>query len=270
VIPADFDYLRARSVEHAIELLTEHGEDAKLLAGGHSLVPLLRLRMARPAVLVDIRSLPELRGVRADGGMLRLGAGTPHRDPLVARMAPLLAAAAATIGDPQVRSRGTVGGSIAHADPAADLPAVLLALDATVTARGPRGERQIPVAGFFEGIWQSALAADEVLTEISVPAHGDRPVSFQKFRQRSQDWAIVGVAAVGGDEPALALVNMGQTPVRAAAVEQALATGASADEAARLADEGTEPPTDVRGDATYRRHLARTLARRALAELGLS
>jgi carbon-monoxide dehydrogenase medium subunit len=261
-------------VEHAIGLMTEHGEEAKLLSGGHSLLPLLKLRMARPSVVIDIRSLPELRGVRAEGDVLRLGAGTPHRvlerDPLVARMAPLLAMAAATIGDPQVRSRGTIGGSIAHADSAADLPAVLLALDATVTARGPNGERQLPIGEFFVGIWQTALDADEVIVEISVPSHAGRPASFQKFRQRSQDWAIVGVAAVGGDEPAVALVNMGQTPVRAAATERALAAGAAVEEAARLADDGTEPPSDLRGDAVYRRHLARTLTRRALADLGLS
>lgn len=274
MIPAEFDYLRALSVEHAVGLMTEHGEEAKLLSGGHSLLPLLKLRMARPSVVIDIRSLPELRGVRADGDVLRLGAGTPHRvlerDPLVARMAPLLAMAAATIGDPQVRGRGTIGGSIAHADSAADLPAVLLALDATVTARGPKGERHLPIGEFFLGIWQTALEADEVIVEISVPSHAGRPASFQKFRQRSQDWAIVGVAAVGGDEPAVALVNMGQTPVRAAATERALAAGASVEEAARLADDGTEPPSDLRGDAVDPRHLARTLTRRALADLGLS
>jgi aerobic carbon-monoxide dehydrogenase medium subunit len=274
MIPGEFDYLRALSVDHAIRLITEHGEEAKLISGGHSLLPLLKLRMARPSVVIDIRSLPELRGVRAEGDVLRLGAGTPHRvlerDPLVARMAPLLAMAAATIGDPQVRSRGTVGGSIAHADPAADLPAVLLALDATVTARGPNGERRIPISEFFVGTWQTALEPGEVIVEISVPSHAGRPASFQKFRQRSQDWAIVGVAAVGGDEPAVALVNMGQTPVRAAATERALAAGTSGQEAARLADDRTEPPSDVRADAVYRRHLVRTLTRRALAELGLS
>lgn len=274
MIPGEFDYLRALSVEHAIRLISEHGEEAKLMSGGHSLLPLLKLRMARPSVVIDIRSLPELRGVRAEGGVLRLGAGTPHRvlerDPVVARMAPLLAMAAATIGDPQVRSRGTVGGSIAHADSAADLPAVLLALNATVTARGPNGERHMPISEFFLGIWQTALEADEVIVEISVPSHEGRPASFRKFRQRSQDWAIVGVAAVGGDEPAVALVNMGQTPVRAAATERALVAGAAVEEAARLADDGTEPPSDLRGDAVYRRHLARTLTRRALVDLGLS
>jgi aerobic carbon-monoxide dehydrogenase medium subunit len=274
LIPGKFDYLRAVSVEHALQLLVDHGEDAKLMAGGHSLLPLLKFRMARPEVVIDIRSLPELRGVAADGDVLRLGAATTHRvlerDPLVAQMAPLLAQAAATIGDPQVRSRGTIGGSIAHADPAADLPAVLLALDATVTVRGLDGHRRIPISGFFAGIWQTTLAADEVIVEISVPGVAGRPVSFQKFRQRSQDWAIVGVAAVGGDEPAVALVNMGQTPVRAAATEQALAAGATVAEAARLADEGTVPSSDVRGDAAYRRQLARTLTRRALTELGLT
>jgi carbon-monoxide dehydrogenase medium subunit len=274
LIPGEFDYLRAVSVEHALQLLVDHGEDAKLMAGGHSLLPLLKFRMARPEVVIDIRSLPELRGVAAEGEVLRLGAATTHRllerDPLVARMAPLLALAARTIGDPQVRSRGTIGGSIAHADPAADLPAVLLALDATVTVRGPDGHRRIRISEFFVGIWQTTLAADEVIVEISVPAAAGRPISFQKFRQRSQDWAIVGVAAVGGDEPAVTLVNMGQTPVRAIATERALAAGATVAEAARLADEGTIPSSDVRGDAAYRRQLARTLTRRALTDLGLS
>ncbi|HEX3956537.1 MAG TPA: xanthine dehydrogenase family protein subunit M [Trebonia sp.] len=274
MIPGEFDYLRAVSVEHALQLLVDHGEDAKLMAGGHSLLPLLKFRMARPEVVIDIRSLPELRGVAAEGEVLRLGAATTHRllerDPLVARMAPLLALAARTIGDPQVRSRGTIGGSIAHADPAADLPAVLLALDATVTVRGPDGHRRIRISEFFVGIWQTTLAADEVIVEISVPAAAGRPISFQKFRQRSQDWAIVGVAAVGGDEPAVTLVNMGQTPVRAIATERALAAGATVAEAARLADEGTIPSSDVRGDAAYRRQLARTLTRRALTDLGLS
>lgn len=274
MIPGEFDYLRAVSVEHALQLLADHGEDAKLMAGGHSLVPLLKFRMARPAVVIDIRSLPELHGVAAEGDVLRLGAATTHRvlerDPLVARMAPLLALAARTIGDPQVRSRGTIGGSIAHADPAADLPAVLLALDATVTARGPAGHRRIPISEFFDGIWQTTLAADEVIVDICMRSTAGRPASFQKFRQRSQDWAIVGVAAVGGDERAVALVNMGQTPVRAAATERALAAGATVAEAARLADEGTMPSSDVRGDEAYRRQLARTLTRRALTDLELS
>jgi aerobic carbon-monoxide dehydrogenase medium subunit len=271
VIPADFEYLRATSVDHALQLLADHGDEAKLLCGGHSLLPLMKLRLARPSALIDIRTLPELNGIRADGDMLVLGAATRHRqlelDPIVARMAPLLAKAAATIGDPQVRSRGTIGGSIVHADPAADLPATLLALEAVVTVRGPDGRREIPIAEFFLDFWQTAVQPNEVLTEIAITNSQGRPTSFQKFTQRAQDWAIVGVAAIGGDLPRIALVNMALTPVRALAVEKALSGGADIVEAARHADEGTSPSSDLRADAAYRRHLARTLTHRALAEI---
>lgn len=270
MIPAEFDYLRAASVEHAIQLLTDNGDEAKLLSGGQSLLPLMKLRLARPVVVIDIRTLPELQGVSVDGEVLRIGAATRHRrlqsDPLIARTAPLLAKAAVTIGDPQVRSRGTIGGSLVHADPAADLPATLLALDATLTVRGPNGERHIHVSDFFVDFWQTALQVDEVLIEIAVPTFEGRPASFQKFSQRAQDWAIVGVAAVGGDVPQIALVNMGLVPLRATGVERALADGADLDEAARLADEGTSPTSDLRADSAYRRHLSRVLVRRALAE----
>ena len=181
MIPAEFDFLGATSVEHAIQLLTDHGDEAKLLAGGQSLLPLMKLRLARPVVVIDIRTLPELQGVRDDGGVLRIGSATRHRqlesDPTIARMAPLLAKAAVTIGDPQVRSRGTIGGSIVHADPAADLPATLLALDATVTVRGPNGHRDIHVSDFFVDFWQTALRPDEVLTEIAIPTCEGRPAS---------------------------------------------------------------------------------------------
>lgn len=273
MIPAEFDYLRPTSVEHAIQLLTDNGDDAKLLSGGHSLLPLMKLRLARPSVVIDIRTLPELQGISEDGDVLRIGAGTRHRqletDPVIARMAPLLAQAAHTIGDPQVRSRGTVGGTIVHADPAADLPATLLALDATVTVRGPDGQRDIHISDFFIDFWQTAVQSNEVVTQVAIPTCQGRPTSFQKFNQRAQDWAIVGVAAVGGDQPRIGLVNMGLVPLRASGVEQALVDGASADEAAQLADEGTSPSSDLRASAAYRRHLARVLMHRALTDLAV-
>ncbi|WP_167005844.1 xanthine dehydrogenase family protein subunit M [Mumia sp. ZJ430] len=271
MIPSPFSYRRASSVDHALDLLVEHGDEAKLLCGGHSLLPLMKLRLANPTTLVDIRTLSELRGIRADGDRLLIGAATRHRelenDPDVARMAPLLAKAAATIGDPQVRARGTIGGSVVHADPAADLAAALLALDATVTLRGPRGTREVAISDFFVDFWQTAIEPDEVLTMITVPSSVDLPVSFVKFHQRAQDWAIVGVAAVGGTSPRVALVNMAATPVRARAVEEALTNGAGIADAAALADVGTAPSKDLRADATYRRHLARVMTARALAEV---
>ncbi|HVB42843.1 MAG TPA: xanthine dehydrogenase family protein subunit M [Streptosporangiaceae bacterium] len=263
MIPSQFDYLRAGSVEQALGLLTEHGDEAKLLAGGHSLLPLMKLRLAQPAVLVDIRRLPELTALTESGGVLRIGAGVRYRDlehsDLVRRTAPLLATAAATIGDPQVRARGTVGGSLAHADPAADLPAVMLALDATVVVRGPGGTREIAIKDFFVDLWQTALEPDEIVTEVRVPSTEGRPHAYVKFRQRSQDWAIVGVGVVGGADPRVALVNMAMTPVRATGVEVALADGASAAEAAAQAAEGTSPVSDLNADADYRRHLSRAL-----------
>lgn len=268
MIPGRFDYLRARSVDEALHLLASHDEDAKLLAGGHSLLPLMKLRLARPSALIDIRGLPELTGLVESDGVLRIGAGVRHRDlehsELVRRVAPLLATAAATVGDRQVRSRGTIGGSIVHADPAADLPAVMLTLDATIIARGATGEREIASADFFVDFWQTALRPDEVVTEIRVPVTGGLPHNYVKFRRRSQDWAVVGVAVVGGDTPRVTLVNMAQTPVRARGVEAALAVGASPAEAASHADEGTAPTSDLHADPEYRRHLSRVLVRRAL------
>lgn len=271
MIPSQFDYLRAGSVAEALDLLAEHGDDAKLLAGGHSLLPLMKLRLAQPSVLIDIRALPELTHLELDGSVLRIGAGLRHRDieksPLVRRVAPLLAEAASTIGDPQVRSRGTIGGSIAHADPAADLPAVLVALDATVIVRGPQGDRAVAIDSFFVDFWETAITADEVLVEIRIPSAEGRAWNFQKFRQRSQEWAIVGVAALGGPQPRIALVNMGMTPLRARGVEQAMAEGAGAEAAAARADEGTTPSSDLRADADYRRHLSRVLMRRAVTAI---
>jgi carbon-monoxide dehydrogenase medium subunit len=267
MIPATFTYQRAGSVDEALDLITEHGDEAKFLAGGHSLVPLMKLRLAVPEVLVDIGRLGELRYIRDDGSHIAVGALTSHHElaqsSLLAAELPLLAHAAGRVGDPQVRHRGTIGGSLAHADPAADLPAVLLALDAVLVTRGPSGSRAIPAGEFFRGLFESVLEPDELLTEIRIPRPPQAGWSFQKFTKRAIDWAIVGVAVQGGR---VALVNMGQQPLRAGAVEQALAAGVPPAEAATHAAEGTSPPTDLNGDPAYRAHLARVLTARALTE----
>jgi carbon-monoxide dehydrogenase medium subunit len=268
VIPAAFEYRRAGSVDEAVELLG--GEpDAKLLAGGHSLIPLLRLRFARPSLLVDVGRLGELRYVREDGGRIAIGALTRYADlvgnPLLAERCAPLERAASLVGDPQVRHRGTIGGAVAHGDPASDVPPVLLALDAELVVRGPGGERTVPAEAFFTGMFETALEPQEVLTEIRVPpATG----AYLKFVRRAQDWATVGVAAtrVNGSVH-IGLTSMGATPLRARAVEEALANGASAAEAAEHAAEGTSPPSDVSGSAEYRAHLARVLVRRAIESL---
>jgi aerobic carbon-monoxide dehydrogenase medium subunit len=271
VIPAKFDYARAESVDDAIALLVEHGDDAKLLAGGHSLLPLMKLRLATPSVLVDVGRLRDLAYVRDAGDHVAIGGLTRHHElehnDVLREHVPLLAVAAGHVGDPQVRHRGTLGGTLAHADPASDLPACVLALRGTIVARGRAGERTIAADDFFEGFLESALAPDEVTTEVRVPKATGAGFGFQKFNRRAQDWAIVGVAAVGGDTPGVALVNMGSTPLRAAAVEARLADGAEAERAAEVADEGTEPPIDLNANEEYRRHLARVLVRRALADV---
>ncbi|HZD65550.1 MAG TPA: xanthine dehydrogenase family protein subunit M [Acidimicrobiales bacterium] len=271
MIPAAFDYARAGSAEEALALLAEHGDDAKLLAGGHSLLPLMKLRLATPALLVDVGRLADLSYVRDEGDQVAIGALTRHRDLVVSevlrREVPILAHVAGLVGDPQVRHRGTIGGSLVHGDSASDLPAVVLALSGTLVARGPRGERTIPATDFFRGFLETALEPDELLTEIRVPkAPGGW--SYQKFNRRAQDWAIVGVAAVADGPGAVALVNMGPTPLRAQAVEAALAGGASAAEAASHAAEGLDPPGDLNASPEYRRHLATVLVRRALEEAG--
>jgi carbon-monoxide dehydrogenase medium subunit len=269
VIPAAFEYERAGSVEHAVELLAAN-EDAKLLAGGHSLIPMMRLRLARPAVLVDIGRLDDLRYVREDRGRIAIGALTRHaelaRDPVLVERCALVARAAEEIGDPQVRHRGTIGGSVAHGDPASDLGTILLALDADLVARGPGGERTIPAAGFFSGPFETALERDEVLTEIRVPSV--ERGTYLKHVRRAQDWATVGVAAaeVGG-RVHVGLASMGPTPLRARAVEEALANGDPPAAAASRAAEGTEPPSDVSGSGEYRAHLAQVLVRQALERL---
>jgi carbon-monoxide dehydrogenase medium subunit len=251
-------------------MLSDLGDDAKLLAGGHSLIPLMKLRLASPGTLIDIGRLRELSYVRADGDRVRIGALTRHYDvqtnDVLAREVPILAYATSKVGDPQVRHRGTIGGSLAHGDPASDLPAVCLALDAVLSVVGPGGERQIAAADFFQGFLETALGPDEILTEISVPKVAGAGWSFQKFNRRAQDWAIVGVAAVRNGHAGVALVNMGATPVRATAVEEALAAGAAPAEAATHASDGLDPPRDLNASPEYRRHLAEVLVRRALEE----
>ncbi len=275
MIPAPFEYRRAGSVEEALGLLEEGGEDAKLLAGGHSLLPLMKLRLAAPSVLVDIGRLRDLSYVRDGGEMIAIGALTRHREvetnPIVAEHAPLLAHVAGQVGDPQVRHRGTIGGSIAHGDPASDLPAAALALGATFEVVGQGGAaRSIPAAEFFQGFLETSLQPGEILTEIAVPKTTGAGWSFQKFNRRAQDWAIVGVAAVRNGSTGIGLVNMGSTPLRATAVEAALAGGASLEEAASHAAEGLDPPADLNASPEYRAHLARVLVRRALEEASAS
>ncbi|HKI91861.1 MAG TPA: xanthine dehydrogenase family protein subunit M [Gaiellaceae bacterium] len=274
MIPAAFDYEIAESLEHAVSLLGDR-EDAKLLAGGHSLLPLLRLRAVRPSLLVDVGRLEDLSYVRDAGDTIAIGALTRHHDvataPLLQEHNPLVSTAAGLIGDPQVRHRGTIGGSLAHGDPASDLPAVLLALDGEVDVTGPGGVRTVAAADFFTGVFQTAAGPQEIVAEVRVPKlTGDHMWSFTKFHRRAQDWATVGVAAVarrasgGVADAAIALVNMGATPLRASAAEAAWNAGAADPGAA--ADEGTEPGSDTNASAGYRRHLARVLVRRAIAE----
>ena len=269
MIPAAFSYERAESVEEAIELLGRD-EDAKVLAGGHSLLPAMKLRISRPTVLVDIGRLDDLRYVREDGDRIAIGALTRHaalvRDPVLAARCALVPRTVELIGDPQVRHRGTIGGSVAHADPASDLGAVVLALDAELVARGPDGERTIPAAEFFTGPFTNALAPQELLTEIRVPGV-DRGV-YLKHQRSSRDWATVGVAAADVDgRVQVGLASMGPTSLRASVVEEALVNGASAADAAARAAEGTDPPSDVSASSEYRAHLARVLVRRALEQL---
>ncbi len=280
MIPAQFEYHRASSLDDAVQALADGGDDVKVIAGGQSLLPLLRLRLAYPDLLVDVGGLSELRGVRDTGAALVVGALTTHyeviRDALVREHCGLLAQATATVADPAVRHRGTIGGSLAHGDPAGDLPAVIAALDGTMLVTGPGGEREIAAADFFVDYLTTALSPGEVLTGIRIPklapGWGYR---YEKFQLSAQDWAVVGVAALtrrnNGHvaEARIGLTNMGTVPVRARAAEAA-AAGAEASRAAlaaaaQHADEGTEPPEDLRAAADYRRHLARVLTGRALA-----
>jgi carbon-monoxide dehydrogenase medium subunit len=266
MIPAPFEYLRAHDVAHALDLLREHGDEAKLLAGGHSLLPMMKLRLARPTVLIDIAELADLDYVRVDGDTLAVGALATHarvgEAELVRAEAPLIAHSASLIGDPQVRHRGTIGGSLAHADPAADLPMAVLAAGATLVLEGPAGRREVDADDFFTGFFTTALEPDEILVEIRLPRLAGEPWGYEKFVRRSNDWAIVGVATVAGR---VALANMGSAPLRAAETERALAAGAGIDAAAELAAENTDPVSDLHADPAYRRHLARVLVARALS-----
>ena len=268
MIPASFDYEVAGSADQAIELLAS-AESPKLLAGGQSLLPLMKLRLARPATLIDIGGVAGLDGITDAGDHLAIGALTRHhvleQDPLVLEHCPLLAQAASQVGDRQVRHRGTIGGSLAHADAAGDLPAIALTLDAELVARSAGGERVIPAAEFFRGFWTTALEPGELLTEVRVRKHGGAGYAYLKFRRRALDWATVGVAAIVQDGDArVGLVNMGQQPIRATAVEEAFDGDAAT--AAAHADEGTHPASDTFASADFRRHLARVLTRRALEE----
>jgi carbon-monoxide dehydrogenase medium subunit len=278
MIPLAFDYEVAESVDHAIELLGQHGDEAKLLAGGHSLLPIMKLRLAAPTVLVDLGRVGDLNYVRDEGDHLAIGAMTRHcdmeRDATIKEHCDLISYTASLVGDPQVRHRGTIGGSVSHGDAASDLPSALLALDATFVIKGPGGERTVAAGDFFEDYLQTTLAPDEVLTEIRVPKLGGAGWSYKKFNRRAQDWAVVGVAAVversNGTigSARIGLTNMGSTPLRATAAENALsgADPSSVAEATSSADEGTSPSSDIAASAEYRRHLARVLSKRAVEE----
>lgn len=277
--PVPFEYEVAESVDHAIELLEENGEDAKILAGGHSLIPLLRLRLAAPTVLIDVGRIDGLNYVRDQGDHLAIGALTRHRqllhDELVQQHCGILGYTAGLLGDPSVQHRGTIGGALSHGDPSGDMPSVIRALDAEIVVQGPDGGRTVSAEDFFVDYLYTALDPLEVVTEVRVPKLGENVGwSYKKFSRRSQDWAIVGVAAVvekddGGISSArIGLTSMGSTPIRASAVEEAL-SGAGADavaEAANAADEGTSPASDDAASAEFRRHLARVWTRRAVEE----
>ena len=278
MIPAPFDYHAPTTVEEAVRLLGSSGDDVKVLAGGQSLLPVLKLRLAAPEVVVDLGRIPSLVGVREEGDRLVIGAMTPHADmeddPMVAQHAALLARASQTVADPQVRHRGTFGGALVHADPAGDMPAPALAMDAEFVIAGPGGVRTVAAADFFVDLFTTAVGEDEILTEVRVPKLTGWGAHYEKFTRVAQQWSIVAVAATvrteGGAiaEARVALTNMGAVPIRAHSVERAL-VGVAVEEGAIGAamagiTEGTAPPTDTNGDGAYRSHLAGVLARRAV------
>jgi aerobic carbon-monoxide dehydrogenase medium subunit len=274
MIPAEFDYVAPASLDEAISALADGGEDAKLLAGGHSLLPLMKLRLAAPSLLVDLRRVPDLAGVQRNGGV-RIGAMTTHTAVAGAGLG-LVSVAAATIADQQVRNRGTIGGSLAHGDPVSDLPAVVLAAEGTIVARGPGGEREIAAGDFFRDYLETALASDEVVTEVRLPDSNGWSFGYQKFNRRQEDWAMVAVCALVRVQDGtvadarIGLTNMGGTPLRASAAEDALRgqpfEAAAIAAAAEQAPDGTSPPADLNASADYKRHLARVLCRRALEQ----
>jgi carbon-monoxide dehydrogenase medium subunit len=276
VIPAAFDYVAPQSLDEALQALREGGEDAKILAGGHSLIPLMKLRLAAPTLLVDLRRVPGLTGVSRDNGTLRLGAMVRHHAVASGGFG-LPSAAAATIADQQVRNAGTIGGTLAHGDPASDMPAILLAHEGSVVVRGAGGEREIAAADLFEDYLTTAITDGEVLTEVRIPTLEGYGYGYHKFNRRQEDWAMVAVAALvrkGADGSAedvrIGLTHMGSTPLRATAAEAALReqplTAENIAAAAEQASEGTEPPADLNASADYKRHLARVLTRRALED----
>jgi carbon-monoxide dehydrogenase medium subunit len=273
MIPAQFDYVAPESLDAALAALRDGGEDAKLLAGGHSLLPLMKLRLAAPTLLVDLRRVPGLSGIQRDNGTVRIGAMTRHVDVANAGLG-LASKAAGTIADPQVRNRGTLGGSLAHGDPASDMPAILLAAGGSVTVRGESGQREVAAADLFQDYLTTAVAQGEVLTEVHLPLLDGYGFGYEKFNRRQEDWAMVAVSALvkqeGGvvSDVRVGLTHMATTPLRATAVEDALRgqelTAESIAAAAEQAAEGTDPPTDLNATQDYKRHLARVLCRRAL------
>ncbi|HEY6889083.1 MAG TPA: xanthine dehydrogenase family protein subunit M [Solirubrobacter sp.] len=274
MIPAEFDYVAPGTLDEALAALKDGGEDAKLLAGGHSLIPLMKLRLAAPALLVDLRRVEELRGVNRSGGVLTFGSMVRHHAVATGGFG-LPSAAAATIADQQVRNMGTIGGTLAHGDPASDLPAILLAHEGSVILRGPDGEREVAAADFFEDYLTTVVAEDEILTEVRLPALEGYGYGYEKFNRRQEDWAMVAVSALvkkGGDgscaDVRVGLTHMGSTPLRATAVEEALRgqplTADTIAAAAENAADGTEPPSDLNASQDYKRHLARVLTKRAL------
>jgi carbon-monoxide dehydrogenase medium subunit len=275
MIPLEFEYQAPATLEEAISLLAGGDEDVKVLAGGHSLIPLMKLRLAAPSLLVDIRKVPGLKGISSSNGSTRIGALTTHAEVEAGGLG-LVSQVAGTIADPQVRHRGTIGGSLAHGDPASDLPAVLLAAEGSIDVQGPNGSRTIAAGDLFEDYLTTSVAADEIVTAVNVPSMDGFGYAYEKFNRRAEDWAMVAVAAwvkvEGGtvSDVRVGLTNMGSTPLRATAVEEALrGQAASADaiaKAAELADAGTEPPGDLNASPEYKRHLARVLTRRALTK----
>ena len=275
MIPAEFDYVAPSTLDEALSALAEGGEDAKVLAGGHSLIPLMKLRLAAPALLVDLRRVEGLRGIRRENGGFRIGAMTTHYEVQEERALGLAAAAAGTIADPQVRYRGTIGGTLAHGDPASDLPAILLAAEGSVTIRGAGGEREVAAADFFEDYLTTAVGEQEILTEVRLPAMEGYGFGYEKFNRRQEDWAMVAVGAMVRkaadgtcEDVRIGLTHMGSTPLRATGVEAALRgqplDAQRIEAASALAAEGTTPPADLNASADYKRHLAQVLCRRAL------
>ncbi|MFE6647557.1 FAD binding domain-containing protein [Nocardioides sp. NPDC057772] len=280
MIPASFDYVAPTTVEEALAALAQYGDEAKIIAGGQSLLPVLRMRLNAPEWVIDLGRIDSLKGVRDEGDSILIGAMTRHcdvaTDPLVAEHATLVARATATVADEQVRHRGTFGGALAHADPAGDLGAPALALDAEFVIAGPGGERVVPGSEFFQGLFETAVSEDELLVGVRIPKHTGWTAHYEKFVRVAHQWPICAVGATlkvsGGviEGAAIGLTNMGATPLRAAGVEQALVGQQATEEvvrnAAALAADGAEPPSDLNGDADYRRHLVTVLTRRAITK----